>query len=193
MNTGSLVGLGLGIVLLAFLLYVFIYIVNGLGYYKIFKKAEKKGWAGFVPYYNDWILVEISGCHWWYYVILIANTVLSFVVGDEVTGTVSFILSLLSLVALYIVLCINYNIARKFHQGIGFTVGMTLLPFVFYLILGFSDKYKYDETVKVNPWGLYDFEKKSFEKSEIKYCTECGSEMVGNFCPKCGKDKKGVK
>lgn len=193
MNQGSLVGLGIGIVLFAILLFVFIYVINGLGYYKIFKKAGKKGWAGFVPYYNDWILVEISECHWWYYIIIISNAALSYIIDTDVSGVISLLISLLSIVSLYIVLCINYNIAKKFHQGVGFTVGMTLLPFVFYLILGFSENYKYDASVKVSPWGLYDFDKKTFDKIKKTYCTDCGSEMSGNFCPKCGKNKEEVK
>ena len=69
---------------------------------------------------------------------------------------------------------------------------MTFLPFVFYLILGFSSKYIYDKNVVVSPWGLYDFEKKSSDlKKEKNFCTDCGEKIDGNFCPKCGKNKKG--
>ena len=88
-------------------------------------------------------------------------------------------------------MCVNYNIAKRFNQGVGFAVGMTLVPFVFYLMLGFSSKYQYDATVKVNPWGLYDFDKKSSDLKEKVYCSSCGSDISGNFCPKCGTKKKG--
>ena len=65
---------------------------------------------------------------------------------------------------------------------------MTFLPFIFYLILGFSKKYEYDESILVNPWGCYDFQNKAKDqKKVVRYCSECGSEMSGNFCPKCGK------
>ena len=40
-----------------------------------------------------------------------------------------------------------YNeIAKKFGQGIGFTIGLILLPFVFFPILGFGD-YTYQNEV----------------------------------------------
>lgn len=189
-NVGMLVGFGLGIILFVFLFVIAIYVINGLGLYKIFKKAGNKGWAGFVPYYSDWILVEISGCHWWYYLIILGNALLSLFINTDSTSLVTLLSGLLSLISLYVLLCINYNIAKKFHREAGFAIGMTFIPIVFYLILGFSNECKYDSSVEVSPWGLYDFNKKN-GKNNKSYCSNCGTEMSGNFCPKCGTNKRG--
>ena len=137
--------------------------------------------------------MEISGCHWWYFLFIISDVILTTIDSEiEMFGGLSLISGLISLVSLYVLLCINYNLAKKFHQGIGFAVGMSFVPFVFYLMLGFSNKYQYDKNVKVNPWGLYDFEKKESDlKKEKKYCSNCGEELSANFCPKCGTSKKG--
>ena len=31
-----------------------------VGYVKLFKKAGRDGWEAIIPFYNDWVLVEIS-------------------------------------------------------------------------------------------------------------------------------------
>ena len=177
-----------GVLLFALALLLIFYIVNAIGLYKIFTKAGKKGWAGFVPYYNDWVLVEISGCHWWYFLILIANVVLTFFTGSSDSGVWALIINIFSLISFYVALCINYNISKKFHQGIGFAIGMCFFPFIFNLILGFSKNIEYDSSVQVSLWGLYDFGKKT-NISKESYCSECGSIITGNFCPKCGIKK----
>jgi len=187
--TGAL--LVVGIIILIIVLPIIV--VTIISEWKLFQKCGEKGWKSIIPYYNDWTLVEISGCHWWYFLLITANSFITIIIENtKIVGVLALISSLLSLVSLYIVLCINYNIAKKFHQGIGFAVGMSFVPFVFYLILAFSHKYQFDSSVKVNPWGLYDFEnKKSDLKGKKSFCSECGTEMSGNFCPKCGKGKKG--
>ena len=37
-----------------------------IGLWKLFQKAGKNGWEAIVPFYNTWVLVEISGLAWWY-------------------------------------------------------------------------------------------------------------------------------
>ena len=74
-ESNPLIGLGMGvgiILFVAFFIILVFYVVNGLGLYQVFKKSGNKGWAGFVPYYSDWVLVEVSGCHWWYFLIIIS-------------------------------------------------------------------------------------------------------------------------
>ena len=46
----------------------------------------------------------------------------------------------------------NYNIAKKFHQEVGYAILMTLFPFIMYPILGFSDKV-FDKDVITSPNG----------------------------------------
>lgn len=192
LESGALLGVGVGILIFLVLFVIAIAVIAVIGEWKLFKKCGKKGWEAIVPYYADWTLVDISGCHWWYFLLIIGNSILSVVVEDTAAvGVIALIASILSLVSVYVVLCINYNIAKKFHQGVGFAVGMTFLPFIFYLMLGFSEKYKYDSSVSVSPWGLYDFDKKISDNKNKVYCTNCGTGMSGNFCPKCGTNKKG--
>ncbi len=87
------------------------------GMWKTFEKAGMKGWKGIIPVYNMYILItEIAKKPWWYLLLLfvpIANLVIMIIVGIEV--------------------------AKAFGKGTGFGVGLALLSFVFYPLLGFGD------------------------------------------------------
>lgn len=193
LGTGVLAATSI-VAIIAFVFVIFWAVITIIGQWKMFEKCGQKGWKSIIPFYNDWTIVEISECKWWYFFFIVSESILTVLVEDiEYLSSLSLVSGVLGVISIYVILCINYNIAKKFNQGIGFAVGMTLVPFVFYLLLGFSEKYKYDANVKVNSWGIYDFETKtSVLKNEKKYCENCGTEMSSNFCPKCGKSKKEV-
>lgn len=91
-----------------------------IGLWKIFEKAGKPGWAAIVPIYNIIVMLEIVNKPLWWIVLFIipcANIIVSVIVAIE--------------------------LAKKFGQGAGFAIGMVLLPFVFYPLLGFSSQYRY--------------------------------------------------
>lgn len=86
------------------------------GFWKVFEKAGKPGWAAIVPIYNIVVLLEITGKPIWW------------IVGF-------FIPCLNFIVALLIAL----EVAKCFGKGAGFGLGLAFLPFIFYPILGFGD------------------------------------------------------
>ena len=86
------------------------------GIWKTFEKAGKPGWAAIVPIYNIIVMLEIAGKPLWWIVLFlipIANLVVAILVGIA--------------------------IAEKFGKGAGFGVGLALLSFVFYPLIGFGD------------------------------------------------------
>lgn len=92
---------------------VVLYIV---GMWKVYTKCGKPGWAAIVPIYNIIVLLEIvKKPVWWIVLFLIpvANLVAMILVGIEV--------------------------AKIFGKSQGFGIGLGLLGFVFYPILGLSD------------------------------------------------------
>jgi len=89
------------------------------GFWKIFEKADKPGWAAIVPIYNLYVLVKVSGNAWWWFVL--------------------FFVPLLNFFA---TLKISIDLAGKFDRGILFGLGLAFLSFVFYPLLGFGD-YQY--------------------------------------------------
>jgi hypothetical protein len=110
----GLLGGAIGCVLMVFYLALIVAIIAGL--WKVFTKAGKPGWAAIVPIYNIIVLLEIVGKPLWWIVL--------------------FIIPLVNIVAAILV---NVALAEKFGKGIGFAVGLILLPIVFIPILGFGD------------------------------------------------------
>jgi len=89
----------------------------------IYTKAGKPGWASIIPIYNIVVLLEIVKKPIWWLVLL-----------------------MIPLVNVVIAILIMIELAKVFGKDGGFTVGLILLPYVFYPILAFGDaKYIGDE------------------------------------------------
>lgn len=153
MSTESSLGAllaGLGVVLIfAVIILLAILIPTIIAEWKLFKKAGKKGWEAIVPFYNTWILVEISGLNWWYFLISLGITLVS----GNVQGIAS---TLLKIAGWYINFNIYYNIAKKTKQNeILYGILGTLIPFVAILILGFNKNITYNKETQVSPNGVF--------------------------------------
>ena len=93
-----------------------IIVVVVAGVWKTFTKAGQPGWACLIPIYNVWVMLKIAGKPgWWLLLFLIP--------------VVNLIVGILASVA----------IAKQFGRGAGFGVGLALLGFIFFPILGFGD------------------------------------------------------
>lgn len=108
-------GMG-GAEMLILLIYLALIVVVIVGMWKTFEKAGKPGWGAIIPIYNIILLLEIAGKPiWWIILFLIP--------------CVGFIVALL----------VMLDVAKAFGKGAGFGVGLWLLGFIFFPILGFSD------------------------------------------------------
>ncbi len=178
--TSEIIGLLAGFSVI-FVLTLCLFIFAGLiltivGKWKVYKKAGKNGWEALIPYYSTWVLCEISGIKWWFFLIIIAGSLLG---GSSIGG----LLGLATLVATYFV---NYNISKKFgKEPVGYAFGLTLLPFIFYPILGMGDAtYK---NVKVSEYGPISEKQAEKAKEDIKTKTSANSKSENNkFCKNCG-------
>ncbi len=105
-------GMGVGMMLV----WCAVVLILIISMWKIFTKAGKPGWAAIVPIYNLIVLLEI-GCKpiWW------------------------FILMLIPFVNIIILIILLVEIAKRFGKGVGFAIGMLILPFIFYPMLAFGD------------------------------------------------------
>jgi hypothetical protein len=86
------------------------------GFWKVFVKAGKPGWAAIVPIYNIIVLLEIGGKPLWWIILFFipfVNVIMAILVGIAV--------------------------AKNFGKSDAFGVGLGLLGFIFYPILGFGD------------------------------------------------------
>jgi hypothetical protein len=85
------------------------------GLWKVFTKAGHPGWAAIVPIYNMIVMLQIANKPIWW-----------------------IILFFIPIVNIVIAILVAIEIAKRFNQGAGFGIGMVLLPFVFYPMLGFG-------------------------------------------------------
>jgi hypothetical protein len=85
--------------------------------WKIFKKAGKDGWAAIVPVYNTLTILDIVGkpAIW---LLLMFIPVVNVVLGIWVVNL----------------------LAKRFGKSDSYTIGLLLLPFIFYPLLGLSEQ-----------------------------------------------------
>ena len=108
------------------LVFAAIAVVTLIGMWKVFTKAGHPGWAVLIPVYNFILLLRIAGLAWyWVFTPLI--------ILIPILGAIAYLVW---------VVWVHHRISTRFGQGVGFTIGLTLLGPIFWLILGFgSSKY----------------------------------------------------
>jgi hypothetical protein len=86
------------------------------GLWKTFEKAGHPGWAAIIPIYNIYILCKIAGRPGWW-----------------------VILFFIPIVSIVIAIIVSLDVAKNFGKSALFGIGLALLGFIFYPILGFGD------------------------------------------------------
>lgn len=168
-----------------FLILIAALVVIIIGEVKLFKKAGKPGWAAIVPFYSTYVLVEIAGLNWWYFLIAISGAIVS-LLGIDGLGTVTL------LAARAANFFIFYNLGKKFKKD-PTTYGVLgiFFPGILAATLGFSKEAKYDSSVVVSPNGPIDDKKGNATKASEpeKFCLGCGKKLKPGvqFCENCGK------
>lgn len=139
---GGLLVVGVIVVLLVLVALV-LYII---GLWKLFKKAGKNGWESLIPFYNTWVLVEIAGLNWWYFLIAISGTIVGLVGLSNLSG-------LATLASVAVNFFIFYNLAKRMNKPeVAYGVLAIFFAPIMTMILGFS-KDKYDGSIDVSPNG----------------------------------------
>jgi len=82
--------------------------------WKVFEKAGEPGWAAIIPIYNWFVLLKIAGRPAWWFILLLILFPIIWII-------------------------ISIDVAKRFGKGAGFGIGLALLGFIFYPILGFGD------------------------------------------------------
>lgn len=158
--------------------------------WKLFKKAGKKGWEAIVPIYNTYVLIEIAGLNWWYFLIAISGSIIT-LIGLE---SISWITTIAGYAVNFFVF---YNLAKKMHkEPIPTAILGTLFSGIMVPILGLSKNYVYDSSVAVSPNGPIGDNKtapnsagSNSTAAPERFCLGCGQKLNPNtaFCENCGK------
>ena len=148
----------------------------------IFRKAGKPGWAAIVPFYNLYVLFDItwgSGMRFLLLLIPIYNIILS--IQTQV------------------------RLAKAFGKSGGFAAGLIFLPYIFIPLLAFGKETYQGVPVKAAPYqnNPYSQQPQQFQyaappqqpapqqpETETRtsaFCPRCGVKSSGEkFCQNCG-------
>jgi hypothetical protein len=101
-----------------------------LGWLGLFPKAGHPAWAALLPFYNVYVLV----------------------VDVAKLSTLWFVLVWVPIIQIVVAILVNVEVAKRFGRSEAFGLGLALLGFVFYPILGFgSDQYQEGTAEPVGP------------------------------------------
>mgnify|MGYP001346109536 CR=1 FL=1 len=103
-----------GLIVSIIYLAIIVTVIIGMG--KVFIKAGQPGWACIIPIVNLYFLCKIAGRPGWW-----------------------VILCLIPFINWIFLIIITNDISKSFGKGIGTTLGLIFLPFIFYPVLGFGD------------------------------------------------------
>lgn len=117
--TGALAGMAVFMLIISIALAVFGIIVM----WKLFDKAGKPGWAAIVPFYNLYVLFEITWGNGWLFL-------LTFLAIIPIVGSIA---------VLVIMIITMVKLAKAFGKSGGFAVGLVFLTLIFEAILAFGD------------------------------------------------------
>lgn len=87
--------------------------------WKIFTKAGEEGWKAIIPFYNMYTEYKLFWGNGWL-----------------------FLLTIIPLVNIVVGIILWNKMSKAFGHGVGFTLGLIFLPYIFLPILGFNgDEY----------------------------------------------------
>lgn len=106
---------GIGTMVVSYVISLIILILTLVGYWKMFVKAGKPGWASIIPFYNMYCMYDIAWGSGW-----------------------MFLLTFVPCVNFVITIMMCFKLAKAYGQGTGFGFGLLFFPTIFALILGFG-------------------------------------------------------
>jgi len=103
-----------GIVVILIMVVIFLFLIVGM--WKVFEKAGQPGWGIFIPIYNTYLMLKIANRPGWWLLLLFVPIV-------------NFVIAIIMTV----------DIAKSFGKSSMYALGLILLGFIFYPMLGYGD------------------------------------------------------
>jgi len=122
--------------------------------WRIFVKAGKPGWAAIIPYYNLFVLIQVSMRPVWLIVFFIPTftfSLLAIVLNPStllgLLGPLIFIKPILDVIALVAYVFVAHGLAKAFGKGMLDTFGFVILAPIWYPMYAFGgETYRGNQT-----------------------------------------------
>ncbi|MBE5887538.1 MAG: hypothetical protein E7283_01740 [Lachnospiraceae bacterium] len=148
-----------------FIVKFILWILTAFCWWKIFEKAQIKGWKAFIPFYCDYTRFGLANKKWLYFPFLILSIIEGVVnivysalaaldLADSLLENVSLNMDLqflfwtriiLTIIVVTIEIMVGIIIARKYGKEPLFGIGLGILPVVFAPILAFDRSVYHEE------------------------------------------------
>ena len=150
---GILVGLGVFLIFIVLIALV-VGIVCLIGNWKFYTKCGVEGWKAIIPFYNTWVLVEIAGLNWYWFLLVLAQSIFSIITAviPALAGLsfIAFIIMIIGNIGLFL------NLSKKLHKDTGWVVCGVLFGSIVTAIAGYSKNTTYDAAVEVPKDGIFE-------------------------------------
>ncbi len=123
--------------------------------WKIYVKMGVPGWKAIVPYYNLWVMIDcLRKPKNWFWIILLSGLIyilgygflfLWVIISGDTPDSPEILWPIILLVLACAIVLLVYSIklihalSKAFGFDAGYTLGLILLPIIFYPILAFGD------------------------------------------------------
>ena len=112
---------------------IVINIISIVALWRIFTKVGEKGWKAIIPFYNLYVLFELT----W-------------------GSGIKFLFLIIPFFNIYVIIKTCINLARAFGRNGIFTLGLVFLPNIFMIVLAFSDCEYLGVPKKINGQIVYE-------------------------------------
>jgi uncharacterized membrane protein YhaH (DUF805 family) len=109
-------GAGAGAAVFLFLIYAAVIVLWIAGLWKVLDKAGHPGWWAIIPILNIYGIIKTAGREGWW-----------------------LILFLIPCINIVVAIIVYLDVAKSFAKSAGYGIGLWLLPFIFFPMLGFGD------------------------------------------------------
>jgi hypothetical protein len=114
------------------LIWIAIYAVSGIAFMKLFRKVGVEPWAAWVPFFNNWRLLEVGGQEGWLAVLRIVPF------GNYVS-------------AVFLAIA-GHKVGTAFRKEAGWTVLFIFLPYVWAWLLAIDPAPYEPQNMTLNGW-----------------------------------------
>lgn len=144
----------------------------------VFRKAGKPGWAVIVPFYNLYVLFDIT----W-------------------GSGMRFLLLLIPIYNIILGIQTQVRLAKAFGKSGGFAAGLVFLPYIFIPLLAFGKETYQGVPVKAAPYQNNPYQQGGYSQQPQQYTAPQQSApqqpetetRTSAFCPRCGVKSSGEK